>query len=167
MEEKIISLIQAVIKQNAEIYEKIENMQTQLNSITKANEDTKKIKDLLVKKKVLTKKQILEELGISGKSWRGWGEVITSLSSDPQIDVHKGMGRSETIIIYLNDFDSLISMASRLFKGLKDKQDYGLEYVSKLFEIDAEKSKQVINETARIFPGRFERGAGGLFRRKY
>lgn len=169
--EKLVILIQQILSQQGEVLDRIEKMENKLNILTKTSEHTEKIKDLLTKRKILTKKQVLEEIGISNKSWRGWSEIVSSLSADPKINVHSGAGRSETIIIHLNDYDSLVSMASRLFNSLavgkkNQPRDYGIDYVCKMFDIDQEKATQVLNEAKRIFDGRIQVGMG-VFKRIY
>lgn len=169
--DKLIKLVQSNITQQGELFDKIEKIENKLNILTKTSEHTEKIKSLLVKRKVLTKKQILEELGISNKSWRGWSEIVSSLSSDPKINIHSGVGRFETIVVHLNDYDSLISMASRLFNSLVPDtrvrpRNYSIDHICQMFDVDQEKATQVLREAQRMFEGRIQSGAG-VFKRVY
>ena len=160
-----------ILETLGELIDKIEKIEGKISLLTKTSEHTERIKELLSKRKILTKKQILEEIGISGKAWRGWKEIADNLSSDPKINIHSGLGRYETIVIYLNEHDSLISMASRLFKSLipdkkNNPRDYEIGYVCQMFNIDQEKAGQVLKEVQRIFEGRIRVGMG-VFKRIY
>lgn len=156
-----------ILESLGQLTDKLEKMENKLSILTKTSEYLDKTKQILEKKKVLTKKQVLEELGISGRNWRGWSELTEGLSLDSKINVHKGMGRSETIIVYLNDFGTTISMASRLFKSLNVKKDYNLSNIEQMFDVDSEKANKILSEMDKIFKGRIKVGFGGCFKRTY
>jgi len=160
-------ILNNILAQMVSLTERQERMETKLDMITKTSEFVQKSKEILKIKKILTKEKLLEELGVSNKYWRGWKQIREELANTEEINIHPGMGRAKTQLIYLNELTSTLSMASRFFKKMEKKKDYNLNYIKKAFKIEDSKATKVLEELSKIFEGRIKIGFGGIFKRIY
>ena len=159
------SIIQEVLNQQGEILDKLDKLENKIEILTKTSKFSEKTLELLKLRKKLTKKELIEELGMSKTYWRGWKDLIDNLKSNPQVEIHSGTGRAETILIYLNE-NTIISMASKLFRLLVKGRDYNIEYICKELKVSEEKSKKILKELSNIFGDRIKIGMG-VFKKVY